>query len=55
MEEKKRGCADRVIGVSVAPELKDWVKAEAAKRKWTMSFFCKEILKEAMEKEGETQ
>jgi len=51
MRERKESCKDRVIGVSVAPEVKEWVKEEAEKRKWTMSFFCHELLKEAMERE----
>ena len=50
MDKNKESCKDRVIGVSVAPEVKEWVRKEAIKRKWTMSFFCHEILKDAMDK-----
>jgi len=46
----KRDQSKRIIGVFVEPEVKEWVFEEAEKRKWSMSLFCKEILREAMEK-----
>lgn len=39
------------ITVVVDPEIKAWARKEAEKRKWSMSLFCHEILREAMERE----
>ena len=49
MRETQR--SREVIGVSVAPEVKAWVRTEAAKKKWTPSFFCHQVLLETMERE----
>jgi len=40
----------RLIGVYVDPEIKEWVREKAEEKKWSLSFFCHELLREAMER-----
>lgn len=50
MDESKS--VQRLIGVYVEPDEKEWALREAAKRQWTLSFFCRELIREAMAREG---
>jgi len=49
MHESKS--VQRLIGVYVEPDEKEWVKAQAEARQWTPSFFCRELIREAMARE----
>lgn len=42
---------ERRIGVYVDPEIKEWAREEARKRKWSLSLFCCELLRAAMNRD----
>jgi len=50
METMKEKLSKRIT-IVVDPDVKKWAQEEAAKRKWTLSFFSHEVMKEAMERE----
>lgn len=41
---------EKRITLVVDPEIKEWARKEAEKRKWSLSLYCRELLREAMER-----